>query len=108
MAATKIANSQLAGYPFSSGSSITVIETEIDFGNSPTPSKRFTITDASATPSSKIIVTGSGNTATGGAEDDWEWDAINFVAKSNTGTFTLFAYSNTLIGGKRKIFYTIN
>jgi len=86
----------------------TLTEVEIDFGTKPTRSKRFTITDALATTLSKIMVVPSGNVATGRGQDDWEWDTIQFAAKGNTGNFSLSAYSNTRIGGKRKIFYTIN
>ncbi len=108
MASTQVANRQLVGYPFGGGGSLTVTEVEIDFGTSARRSKRFTITDALAGPTSKILVFPSGNVATGRGQDDWEWDTIQFSAKSNTGNFTLFAYSNTRVGGKRKIFYTIN
>lgn len=86
----------------------TIIETEIDFGSTPLKSKRFIITDAAATTLSKIIINPSGNPAAGRGSDDWLWDTIQFAAKGNTGTFTLYATSNTRIKGKRKIFYTIN
>ena len=90
------------------GTTGNVIETEIDFGNTPRKSKKFLIVNALSSLTSKIIVTPSGNPATGRGSDDWEWDSINFVAKATTGSFTVYANSPTRIKGKRKIFYTIN
>lgn len=89
-------------------SSGVISEIEIDFGTKPVTSKRFTITNASVTTLSKIQVLPSGNSATGRGSDDWEWDTITFAAKGNTGNFTLYAKASGRIGGKRKIFYTIN
>lgn len=89
-------------------SGATVTEIEIDFGTSPTRSKRFTITDAGVSGTSKILVSPSGNIATGRGQDDWEWDTIQFAAKPNTGNFTLYAHATGRVGGRRKIFYTIN
>lgn len=90
----------------SSGATIT--EVEINFGVKPTTGTKFTITDATATALSKIQVTASGNPATGRGQDDWLWDTVTFAAKGNTGNFTLYAKASGRIGGKRKIFYTIN
>jgi hypothetical protein len=90
------------------GVSSSLIEIEIDFGNIPIKSKRFIINDVLANTSSKIIVNPSGNIATARGLDDWEWDSINFAVKSNLGSFVIYAKSNTKVGGKRKIFYTIN
>lgn len=90
------------------GGSLTVAETEIDFGTTPVRAKRFTITDAGVSGTSKILVNPSGNIATGRGMDDWEWDTIQFAAKPNTGNFTLYAKASGGIGGKRKIFYTVN
>ena len=87
---------------------VTVYETEIDFGSTPVKSKRFTITDAGASPTSKILVSPSGNIATGRVGNDWEWDTINFSARSSTGTFELTATASGRIKGKRKVFYTLN
>lgn len=85
----------------------TVSEAEIDFGTKPVTSKSFTVVDASIVASSKIMVVGSGNTATGRVGNDYEWDSVNYTAKGETGTFTLKAVCNSghLIG-KRKILYT--
>lgn len=85
-----------------------VTEIEIDFGVNPVRSKRFTITDVAITETSKVLVNPSGNIATGRGIDDWEWDSIQFAAKSNSGNFLLYAKASGGIGGKRKIFYTVN
>ena len=98
----------LVAYPMNIGSSPTLVEEEIDFGVKPITSKRFTITNASATSLSKIQVLQSGNTATGRGSDDWLWDTVTFAAKGNTGDFTLYAKASGRISGKRKILYTIN
>lgn len=81
-------------------------EVEIDFGSFPIRSKKFTIIDSSITSTSNVIVSSSGNVATGRVGDDYEWDSINFSAKPNTGTFTLTAYASGRIRGKRKILYS--
>ncbi len=89
------------------GWSLTLTETEIDFWSTlPLRSKRFTITDAGITNTSKIIVSPSWNVATGRVGNDWEWDSIAFSAKAGTGNFILTALSSWRIKGKRKIFYT--
>lgn len=88
------------------GGGLSLTETEIDFGTLPVQGKRFTITEASITTSSLIMVSPSGNVATDRVGDDWEWDSINFSAKPNTGTFTLTANASGRIRGKRKILYS--
>lgn len=88
------------------GGGLTLTETEIDFGTTPVVSKKFTITEASITTSSLVMVAPSGNVATSRVGDDWEWDSIVFSAKPNTGTFTLTANASGLIRGRRKILYT--
>lgn len=90
------------------GGSLTVTEVEIDFGTTPISSKRFIITDAGVTNTSKILVNPSGGAAADRGLDDWEWDSIQFAAKAGTGEFTLYAKASGKIGGKRRIFYTIN
>lgn len=84
-------------------------EAEVDFGSTPVYSKTFTVTDATATGTSKIVVSPSGTVATGRVGDDWEWDAIIFAALPATGTFTLTALAEPgPVVGKRKIFYQIS
>ena len=102
-------NNTVSDMDTNSGSSLAVVEYEIDFGTVPTSGKKFTITDAAALSTSKIIVSPSGKPATGRGSDDWLWDAIQFSALSANGSFTLFAKPiGTKVMGKRKILYTIN
>lgn len=88
------------------GGSLSLTEIEVDFGAKPTRSKKFTITDASISGTSKIIVSPSGNTATGRVGNDWEWDTINCSAKSGTGQFILTCFASGRVAGKRKFYYT--
>jgi hypothetical protein len=90
----------------SGGSGISLTEVEVDFGSKPTKSKKFTIIDASITGSGKIIVSPSGNVATGRFGDDWEWDSISTSAKAGTGQFTLTCFASGKVAGKRKFYYT--
>src|SRR5574343_304031 len=80
--------------PGGSGS-ITWTEIEISF-DIPSYSKTLTILDASVTPTSRIIVVPCGNVATGGSEDDWEWDGITFAARADpavSGQFKLMCFA---------------
>jgi len=79
---------------------------EIDFGTVPIKSKRITVTDASITSASKIMVTPNGAPATGRVGNDWEWDTINFSAVAGTGNFLLTGTASGRIVGKRRIYYT--
>jgi hypothetical protein len=79
---------------------------EIDFGTVPVQSKRITVTDASITSASKIMVTPNGATATGRVGNDWEWDTIDFSVVAGTGDFLLTGTASGRIVGKRKIYYT--
>lgn len=83
-------------------------EVEIDFGSAPTYSKSFTVTDGSVNAGSKIAVVPCGKVATGGSEDDWEWDGITFAANPGAGVFSLIAaaFPGPVIG-KRKISYQV-
>lgn len=92
--------------PSGSSGSFSVTEVEIDFGSAPTRSKRITVTDAAISTSSKIMVSPSGNVATGRVGNDWEWDTINFSVVPGTGNFLLTGYASGRIKGKRKIYYT--
>lgn len=89
-----------------SGGGLSLTEIEVDFGSKPTRSKKFTITDASITGASKIIVSPSGTVATGRFGDDWEWDSINTSAKAGTGQFVLTCFASGKVAGKRKFYYT--
>lgn len=87
-------------------SSSVINTSEIDFGTTPISSKRFTITDALISTTSRIMVTPNGEVATGRVGNDWEWDSINFSAVAGTGQFILTAKASGKIKGKRKIYYT--
>lgn len=88
-------------------SGLTLIETEVDFGSSPIECGEFIITDAAINSSHKIIVSASGNTATGRIGNDYSWENFSFSAIAGTGNFTLYANcSNGSLIGKRKIYYT--
>lgn len=90
----------------SGGASMT--EVEVDFGNTPVYDKTITVTDAGITGSSKIMVTESGNPATGQGTGDTLWDSITYSAVAGTGSFTLYARPTPgPVMGKRKIYYTV-
>ena len=89
------------------GGGSSMSEVEIDFGTTPVQGKKFTIVDAAIAPTSKIIVSPSGNIGTGRVGDDWEWDSIAFAAKPGAGSFDLTAYASGRIVGNRKIFYSV-
>lgn len=92
------------------GGSFAITETEIDFGtvgtDKPVVEKTFTITNASITPTSKIIATESGATATGRQDGDSLWDSISYACTPATGSFTLFAKASGSVIGKRKVNYS--
>ena len=89
--------------------SFSLIEAEIDFGSGvPVRSKRFTITNASISPASKILVSPSWNVATGRVGNDWEWDDISFIAKAWTWNFVVTAIASGRVKGKRKLFYSFS
>lgn len=88
--------------------SLAITETELNFGTSPVASAHFTVTDASVSGTSKIMLTPSGNAPTSGYSDVWEWDSITFAAKAGTGDFTIYASVGTgTVSGKYKVFYTV-
>jgi len=90
------------------GGGLTTTEIEIDFGSKTCRSKRFTITDAASSTSSKIHAWQSGNPATGRGKDDALWDTITYSVRPLNGSFILQAFSSGRIQGKRKVFYTIS
>ncbi len=90
------------------GGSAVIKSAEVDFGSVPTRYKNFTVTDASVTATSKIIVTQSGQAAAGGHVDDAEMDPIMFSARPGTGQLVLSA--RTLDGpvvGKYTVDYQV-
>jgi hypothetical protein len=90
----------------SAPTSLTTTEIEVDFGTQPVTSKRFTITDAGVTGTTKIMAVSSGTIATDRVGDDYEWDSVAYACRSGTGTFTLLAKASGRIRGKRKVYYT--
>lgn len=86
--------------------SFAVTETELDFGTKPVADAIFTVTDVAITGTSKIMCTESGNTATGRAAGDAQWDSVAYSALAGTGSFTVYARPSGAIVGKRKMFYT--
>lgn len=83
-------------------------EAEVDFGSTPVYSKTFTITDGTVSGTSKVAVVPCGKIATGGSEDDWEWDAITFAANPGAGSFRVMASAFPgPVAGKRKISYQV-
>lgn len=93
----------------SAGGSISVTETEIDFGTAfGYYDKTFVVTDAGVSAASKIIITQSGNAPTGRQADENQMDALSCNALPASGSFTLFCRALPgPVAGKYKIFYTI-
>ena len=83
-------------------------EVEVDFGSTPVYSKTFTVADGTVSGTSKVAVVPCGKIATGGSEDDWEWDAITFAANPGSGSFRVMASAFPgPVAGKRKISYQV-
>lgn len=90
------------------GAGSTWTEIEIDFGSKPVYSKTFAVTDGTVSGTSKIIIVPCGKPATGGFEDDWEWDNISLAANPGAGTFSLMASAMPgPVSGKRKVQYSV-
>ena len=102
---TSAAMAHVAELLKNTGASIT--EVEIDLGSTPKKSFHLTVTDAAISPTSKVIVSASGNAATGRGLDDWEWDSADFAAKPAAGSMTLYARFTGHVSGKRKINYMV-
>jgi len=82
---------------------------EVDFGDVPVSTRKFTIVDAGVVDSTaRVTVVASGATATGRAGNDWEVDAANFSTLAGVGEFILSVVSlNGRIRGVRRLSYTI-
>jgi hypothetical protein len=90
-----------------SGTGGTFVETEIDFGTTNRTQRTFTITDAGVSATSKIVISISGNTATGRNADEIEMEVFYYYATPGTGTFSLFVKSlEGPVVGTYKLFYT--
>lgn len=86
---------------------VTVVE--VDFtGPRPVYEAEFTILDARVAPSTVIVVTQSGATATDRVGNDLAWDQLLLGAVAGTGEFTLTALATPgPVTGKRVILYQL-
>lgn len=91
-----------------SSSGFTATKIEVDFGSIPTNFKTFVITDAAVTASSRLVITQSGEAATGRSADENEMDPIMFTGTPQSGQFILIATTlNGPVVGKYKVNYSI-
>lgn len=72
------------------GGSVSITETEVDFGATPVAEAIFVITDATMTAAKKIIATISYAAPTGKDQDEIEMDSFDIKAVAGTGNFTLY------------------
>lgn len=99
---------EVPGLGGSSLFTLTTGEAEIDFGSVPCMSASTTVTDANVYTTSAIVITQSGNAATGGTVDDAEWDAIVYAATPGTGSMTVRAIAHPgPVTGKRRFSYFV-
>ena len=83
-------------------------QVEINFGDTPTRSKTFTISDAAVTSTTRVAVTPSGKVAAGRVGDDWAWDGLILSALSGAGSFALTALAVPgPVVGKRYVQYQL-
>lgn len=83
-------------------------EYEADFGASGKDEGSFTVTEASCTSASKILVSVSGNAPTSKDQDELEMDSFTMWALPGSGSFTLFMRSvEGPVHDKFKVFYTL-
>lgn len=86
----------------------TVEEAELDFGASPVSSKTFVVSAAGVVPTNKILISASGNAATGRQADENEMDVIIYRASAGTGSITVYADCLTgTVSGLYKVNFTI-
>jgi hypothetical protein len=106
VAAWSAATGQWEPVTVAGGGSIKSVE--VDFGSTPTRYKTFTITDASVSAASKIIVVQSGAAATGGQQDDAEMDPIVFSARAGAGQVVFAARTlDGVVVGKYVVDYQV-
>lgn len=83
-------------------------EVEIDFGSTPVYSKIITVTDATVSGSSRVIVKALAEDATDTKKDEWQFDVIQMVPEVGTGEFYLHCLAVPgPVMGKRKIIYSV-
>jgi len=104
--AVRVGNKITVNVAGGGGGSITLTEIEVNMGDK-SPSKKFTVPDASITPSSKILVFPSPNQATGRRGNDWELDQATLTALAGTGNFQLSVLSPFRMRGNRKMYYQV-
>jgi hypothetical protein len=68
-------------------------EVELDFGSFAVVEKVFTVVDAQVDPTSRIVMTHSGEAATGKQADEAEFDAIDCRCEPFAGGFRVYATS---------------
>lgn len=105
---TATTSGNVATVNITGGGSASVTQIEVDFGTVPTRTKTFTITDASVSATSKIMIVQSGTAATGRHADENEMDPILFSGTPASGQFTLIANALTgPVAGKYKVLYIV-
>ena len=82
------------------GGAATVYECEVDFGSIPVRSGEFLIANAAVSPTTKIVVTQSGNAPSGKDAEENAWDVLFPRAEAGTGQFTLWVdcLTGTVVG----------
>jgi hypothetical protein len=87
---------------------MSIVQTEIDFGTSPTESADFTISDANVVTTTNIMVQLAYVAPTGKSLDELEFDSFDFRSVAGTGDFVLHARSlEGYVADKFKINYSI-
>ena len=106
--ATVSAGTATVNVPGGGGGGFTGVEVEIDFGSIAVWDATFTITDATISATSKIIITHSGNAATGKEADENEMDNLVCTPRPTAGSFDLFCSGVPgAVEGKFKLFYAV-
>lgn len=100
---------EISTHTHAGGGSVSIQQTEIDFGAIPVKTAMFTVTNGSIVPSNKIIATVSYDNPSDGEIDSAEWfEDLKIMTRAGTGQFFLYCRSNyNDINGKVKINYLI-
>jgi len=92
----------------SGGGAVTMTEAEIDCGASATKDCTATVTDAGVSGTSKLLITVSGNAATGRQADENQMDKLVCSAVPGAGSFVVHCIPLPgPVSGKYKLFYTV-
>ncbi|MBA3758925.1 MAG: hypothetical protein H0X07_00160 [Gemmatimonadales bacterium] len=91
------------------GGSASITQVEVDWGEAPARCKTFTVTDATVSVSSQIIINQSGEAPTGRQADENEMEAIICRAVPGAGQFTVYAdaMDRQLVRGLYKLNYLV-